>query len=222
MSLSVIEDETVQRKKFSLNEYLENIDALLIKTNKVIETHEKSSNKLSGVRDLKGIRKGLQNLKDKAPRLTKIKKTVKRKVNEDGTRKLTFFEKKVKISEELAKFLDIEDGIPLSRIDVIRAITAYIHIKPDEKRERVLEWSYLNKEGRNLQSPENGTIILPDETLSKLLRYDNFKQRVKNGKEYHTVKLESGEKESQLLTDDRLRYTTVQRLIGIHLSSPIN
>ena len=61
--------------------------------------------------------------------------------------------KPTKISDELAVFLGRESGTLMARTDVTKQITAYVR-------------------SNNLQAKENGRLILADDKLKKLLKYD--------------------------------------------------
>ena len=70
-----------------------------------------------------------------------------------GNRAPSGFVKPTKISDELAVFLGRESGSLMARTDVTKQITAYVR-------------------SNNLQAKENGRLILADEKLKKLLKYD--------------------------------------------------
>lgn len=74
-----------------------------------------------------------------------------KKKRRQGTRTPSGFVKPTLISSELAKFLGKEDGTLMARTEVTKQINAYI------------------KEHK-LQDPKNGRIIVPDATLTKLLK----------------------------------------------------
>jgi upstream activation factor subunit UAF30 len=63
------------------------------------------------------------------------------------------FLKQVSISKEMAKFIGCDAGELKSRVDVTKAICAYI-------------------KGNNLQNPKDRREILPDSKLKKLLRIE--------------------------------------------------
>ena len=70
-----------------------------------------------------------------------------------GNRAPSGFVKPTKISDELAVFLGRESGTLMARTDVTKQITAYVR-------------------SNNLQAKENGRLILADDKLKKLLKYD--------------------------------------------------
>jgi hypothetical protein len=70
-----------------------------------------------------------------------------------GNRAPSGFVKPTKISDELAVFLGRESGTLMARTDVTTQITAYVR-------------------SNNLQAKENGRLILADDKLKKLLKYD--------------------------------------------------
>lgn len=85
--------------------------------------------------------------------LQKSKRT--RKTN--GDRAPTGFEKPTPITAELATFLEKPTDYQMSRVDVGRAITNYI-------------------KKHNLQNPQNGKYIIPDQALATLFRLEENEQ----------------------------------------------
>jgi hypothetical protein len=71
------------------------------------------------------------------------------------------------------------------------------------------DWRHLNDGSRNLQDPLKKTRILPDENLSRLLRVDEYKDRIARGEEYY----KNGK---ELVPDDHIYYWTIQRLLKRH------
>lgn len=84
-----------------------------------------------------------------------LKKVMKKKGGEKkrGVTNSGFF-KEVKITEDLAKFMQCKPDELKSRVDVTRFICKYVKDK-------------------NLQDQENKKIIVPDEPLKKLLKHDS-------------------------------------------------
>jgi chromatin remodeling complex protein RSC6 len=182
------------------------------------EVDRKSRSKENGVRPLQKARKMIEIMRKELPHVTRSKEAKMAL----STRKNTSsgFTIKYYVSEELANFLQIDASIDtVSRVDVTRAICVYSHLKPDEQREETLEWAYLNPGGeRDLQNPANKRTILPDKTLSALLRYDNYKRDVKAGKiKQKTTDKITGIKGQKVLTESALNYNTIQPLISHHL-----
>lgn len=130
------------------------------------------------------------------------------------------FIKPMKISDELREFLDVNDkSEKFSRTEITRAICYYIKPNADSKKSaQGKDWSYLNDGSRNLQNPADKTRIIPDEKLSKLLKYDEYVERVKDGKELKNSKErdDSGNKIKVVITDVGLTYYIIQRLLKNH------
>ena len=80
-----------------------------------------------------------------------------KKKRRQGTRTPSGFVKPTLISSELAKFLGKSDGTLMARTEVTKQINGYI------------------KEHK-LQDPTNGRIIIPDDTLTKLLKIKKDEQ----------------------------------------------
>jgi len=89
----------------------------------------------------KGITKQMKSLK---------KENQKHKAKKNISKKPSGFAKPTKVSNELCKFLNKEEGTQMARTDVAKALTKYIQTN-------------------NLQFSENKQIILPDEKLKTLL-----------------------------------------------------
>ena len=128
--------------------------------------------------------------------------------------------KKYTISDALADFLGVDHNSQYSRIDITCAICAYAHIKDDEDRDKILQWAYLNPEGkRNLQNPRDKRAIIPDKHLKKLLKYEKYQKDVKAKKITKKIKnKETGEITKIPVDNDFLYYWVIQRLISVHLS----
>ena len=89
----------------------------------------------------KGINKQMKTMK---------KENQKYKTKKSQTKKPSGFAKPTKVSSELCKFLNKEEGTQMARTDVAKALTKYI-------------------QSNNLQFSENKQVILPDEKLKNLL-----------------------------------------------------
>ena len=128
--------------------------------------------------------------------------------------------KKVAISPALAKFLQLGKGEQVSRSEVNSAVTMYINVKdleavPAEKQKWLKRMNPGGK--RNLQDPENGSIIVPDKALAELLNYAAYQKRVKAGKQIWNRKNKAtGEKADVVEESDRLTYSVVQHLLAPH------
>lgn len=196
------------RKKVTMENYLERYDELL----KILdgEVERKQREREKGARIFRSIRKTVRELKSDAPKLANSKRKVS-----TGEKRVSGLELKCHITDELADFMKLEHGSTPSRNDITNAICAYIHLKPDETREQVLEWSHLNPGGkRNLQNPQDRMKIIPDNALSKLLGYEQYKNDVLQGKvKETTTNKKTRKRETVTVTDPSLKYYVVQRLI---------
>jgi hypothetical protein len=206
-----------ERRKITIKTHNSDYDSLIEELDKTID--HKSKHKEKGIRTLRRVRKRLIRMKKDVPLV--IKSTRKRKNKEGNTN--NGFGIKYNISEELSTFLNVEEGTTLSRSDITRAICVYSNIKEDEKREDVLRWKYLNDKQRDLRAKDKKMCIVPDKPLSKLLRYDEYKKKVKGGLVTKNVKVEDEDgnivKEAVKVTDDSMYYHVIQKLIGVHLST---
>lgn len=207
-----VEREPKKKVKPTLVSHLEKYEELMTALDDAILTMSKE--RIRGVRTLQRVRKMVAVLKKEVPKIAKGKFKIKNPNRKNG------FSVPCKISRELAEFIgvDADSTETLSRVEVMTAIRAYIHIKPDETRGEVLRWQYLNPgRKRNLQDPENGMIVHPDEKLSELLGYPKYKKRVKAGKEMMKHKSKDGETTLIPITDPSLKYWVITRLIGKHI-----
>lgn len=173
-----------------------------------IDRLKESTEKVKGARFLSKIKKQLSDVNRQVPRI-RNGRAKKRVVKGNSGIK-----KPKEISDELADFLKVERGTLLSMADVTSAVCTYIRVKDDETNPEKLEsrkrWIGLNPGGkRNLQDQESKKNIIPDEALSKLLRYEKYQEDVANGKV--TVKSTGA-----VVTDDRLNYCVLQKLIAPH------
>jgi len=193
----------------TLESYTAQLEDIVNSLNTEIEKLKTSGNK--GVKFLKSIRNSVLVAKKRAPKLAKQKR--RKSPNAKSGFKIPH-----NVSDELRSFLKLKKGDQISRVDTTRALTVYIHLKTDEKREAILKWARLNPEGkRNLQSATDGTIILPDAKLKKLLRFDEYVKAVKAGKVMCRRKnKETKEVEERLQEDTNLHYYTIQKLIQHH------
>lgn len=173
-----------------------------------IDRLKETTEKVKGARFLSKIRKQLSDVNRQVPRI-RNGRAKKRVVKGNSGIK-----KPKEISEELADFLQVERGTLLSMADVTSAVCTYIRVKDDETNPEKLEsrkrWIGLNPGGkRNLQDQSSKKNIVPDEALSKLLRYEQYQKDVAAGKV--TVKSTGA-----VVTDDRLNYCVLQKLIAPH------
>ena len=82
--------------------------------------------------------------------LNTARKAAEKKRQRKANRKPSGFAKPSSISSELSKFMSKEEGVQVARTEVTQFIIKYI-------------------KDNNLQNPENRKMIMPDDTLKKLL-----------------------------------------------------
>lgn len=177
---------------------VENLGEILEIVNKEIDRSEKSTEKTKSLRTLRKIKKRVERLKKDVPK-------IKRKNTRTDYSNNTFCVP-MKISKELSNFLN-HPG-PLSRDEVQCAISAYINIKIDEERDKILRWKHLNTIERDLRDETNLSIIIPDDKLSKLLGYDEYVKQVERGKIIN--------KKGDVVTNSDLKYCIVTKLLQKH------
>lgn len=204
--------EKKKSKIVTLEKYIESFDELINILDVEIEKLQKTRE--PGSRKFRKIRKNLLKLQKQAPR-------VRRSVRAYDPNRVSGFDVKCNISKELASFLKVSPSEKLSRNEITSALSAYIHLKPDEKRDNILRWKHLNVNGtRNLQDPNKKSIIIPDKKLGNLLKYDSYIQDVKNGK----ITQKKRDKKTLIqypvqVTDPSLKYSVLQKLISPHIIS---
>lgn len=104
----------------------------------------------------------------------------------------------VTVSRELLSFLHLKDGEKISRADVTKAICDYV-------------------KSRNLTSPNDKQLIIPDKALSDLLHYTDYQQKVAAGCHFWNRRnKETGVYEDVLETNDRLTFFNLQYLLKGH------
>lgn len=200
----------------SVSDALENVISQLSgEISRLKETTEKTK----GIRFLSKVRRELNSINKQVPRI-KNGKAKKRIVKGNSGIK-----KPKEISDELADFLQVERGTLLSMADVTSAMCTYIRVKDDEKDQDKIEtrnrWIHLNPNGeRNLQDQASKKNIVPDEKLEKLLRYNEYKEKVANGKITAIRKKEEG-RVVVTVTDDSLNYCVLQKLITVHFPKEV-
>lgn len=94
-----------------------------------------------------------QQIKNVEKSVKKEQKILKKEVDKNknkGNKKPSGFAKPTKVTNDLCKFMNREEGSEIARTDVTKAIIQYI-------------------ESNNLQNSENKKIIFPDEKLKTLL-----------------------------------------------------
>lgn len=202
------------RKRATIEGHIEKYDKILALLDSEID--RKSREKEKGARAFRKVRKIVVQMRKELPVVTRSKAArMQSSLRKGTTSGITI---QCQISEELANFLKVPPETRISRVDATRALCAYAHWKDDEKREEILRWQHLNPTGkRNLQNPQDKKSIIPDKALVKLLRYENYKKDIKNGKVTKKIKdKETGKTNVVQMTDDTLYYWVIQKLITIH------
>jgi chromatin remodeling complex protein RSC6 len=100
-----------------------------------------------------------QQIKGVEKNVKKEQKAMKKEIDKNknkGNKKPSGFAKPTKVTNDLCKFMNKEEGSEIARTDVTKAIIQYI-------------------ENNNLQNSENKKIIFPDEKLKILLGLDEKK-----------------------------------------------
>jgi chromatin remodeling complex protein RSC6 len=196
-----------KKKKATLESVMKDLEATILFVDNEIDKRKKTLQQNKGLSTFRNVKRNLEKIKKNLPKIAK--KTRSRENIKNN------FNTPVSISDELASFLGVEEGKKFKREDIICGIFSYINFKADEKRERMLDWKYLNSDDegnpvRDLRSTEQKNIIIPDEKLSKILDYDSYVREFGEG----NVKNKKGV--SPL--DDKLRFTVVVKLIQKHIS----
>lgn len=175
--------------------------------------HEGGKCPYKAIQHLKSLQHELQYLSNRIAPLIKPRRKQVDKAN-------NILMKKVNVSPALAKFLQLGKGEQVSRSECNAAVTMYINVKDMDAvlPERQKWLKRMNPKGeRSLQSKENGSVIVPDKTLSDLLDYPAYQKRVAAGKHFwNRVNKETGLREKVAETDDRLTYAVVQHLLAPH------
>jgi hypothetical protein len=202
--------KTGPREKPTMEGHIANYNKLFTMLDE--EISRKSREKEKGVRVLRSVRKTLDKMRKELPKVARSKAA---KIKSSSGRRggITI---QLSISPELCEFLQLPENSKITRLDATRAICVYSHLKDDEKREELLKWKHLNPKGkRNLQSGQDGRIIIPDSKLSKLLKYKQYQKDVSKGKILKKTK-----KDGKIVmvpeATDSLYYYTIQRLLSPH------
>jgi hypothetical protein len=172
------------------------------------EIDRKSKEREKGIKTLRKTRKKIVALRKGVPRIVRY--------SYNRTSRTGSFDKTYAISKEFATFLKVPPSTKLTRIDAARAICVYAKTKKDEARQAVLRWHYLNPKGRDLQVKNT---IVPDKVLSDILKYERYRQDVADGKVFKNVRdKDTGLRKRVVVTDDKLYYWVIQKLLSQHLS----
>uniref|UniRef100_A0A6C0JRN8 Uncharacterized protein n=1 Tax=viral metagenome TaxID=1070528 RepID=A0A6C0JRN8_9ZZZZ len=198
----------------SFNEYMATLTVNL--EHRIAELEKMHDEKKCPHKAIQHLRSMLKETEYMQKRITPLIKPKRKQTD----KKNNILMKKVAISPALAKFLQLGKGEQVSRSEVNSAITMYINVKnldavPAEKQKWLKRMNPGGK--RNLQDPENGSIIVPDKALSELLNYAAYQKKVKAGKQVWNRKNKAtGEKEDKVEDSDRLTYSVVQHLLAPH------
>jgi hypothetical protein len=204
--------EIPKRKKVTPREYVDSINDLLSRLEGIID--EKKRKAKPGVREYRSIKKDLVIIKKNFPKIRWVEH------RRPGKTKSQSFSIPRIPSAKLRDFLKLGPDDKVSQLEVAAALGAYVYIKPDEKREQVLRWKHLNSTGRDLRKPDRVSEILPDEKLAKLLDYDSYVEKVKEGEVFsHRKDKETGRKHMVQITDSKLNRCVILKLIARHLKS---
>jgi len=199
------------KKKAIILSHIQKYDELTLLLDHEIDRRSREREK--GVKLLQTIRKKVNKMNVEFRRIEKIK----RKRGGIGGGLVS----KSEVTDELADFLKISSGSQITRNEITNAICVYCHLIPDEKRPQMLVWEKINPKGkRDLQDPNNKSIIIPDKKLSKLLNYKKYIRDVNNKKiTENKVNKETNEKEVIIVTDPSLKYYVMQKLISKQIIS---
>ena len=200
------------RRKVTLESHLADYTELMTLLDSEID--RRAQEKEKGIRVFRTVRKMVKQLEKDTPKIANLKRT-----STSNGRKVSGFTLLCEITDELADFMGVKRGTTPSRAEITNAICVYARLKPGEKRPQMLKWEVLNAGGkRNLQDPNNNMAIIPDETLTKLLKYEQYKEDVKAKKIYANVtNKETKKKERVLVSEAVLYYRVIQILIQPHI-----
>lgn len=198
---------------FTAASYIAKFDEMVATLDDEITSRSKKSD--NSVSVLKRVRKFLISQKATFP---KVMKQSRKRVTNGTAPKNNTFTKPVEITDELREFLQLKQDETVSRVDITRAISVYIKRAEDEKDENKLRWAHLNPDFRNLQG-KGSLAIEPDDTLRELLYFDDYLDRIRAGEITRVVKnKQTNEKETVVVKDETMRYSTIQSLIQRHIN----
>ena len=129
-----------------------------------VETSEDLSSQFEGlIASLNNIKNQMnllqQQIKSVEKNVKKEQQTMKKEIEKNknkGNKNPSGFAKPTKVTNDLCKFMNREEGSEIARTDVTKALIQYI-------------------ESNKLQNSENKKIIFPDDTLKVLLGLDETK-----------------------------------------------
>lgn len=121
------------------------------------------------------------------------------------------------VDPELRKFLGVGEEETLSRLDIVRGINTYVHRKEDRTSETFTRWEHLNppEVNRDLRNEKTKSIIELDETLTRVLKYDEYVAAVKAGEVKTRRKVQgSNSKALVVKTDWRCTFPIIGHLVS--------
>jgi chromatin remodeling complex protein RSC6 len=153
----VLDDEPAPKKKTRRVITLESVQAHFAKTQKMIEEQieflrRQEQPKGGGAKGIKFLKSVCKQVKDAAKDVARLYNTKTKRPKRAGTT-ISGFCKPVRIATKMCEFAGWKDNEEHSRIDVTKAICAYVKEK-------------------GLQNPANKREIMADEKLRNLLDYD--------------------------------------------------
>lgn len=153
----VLVDDSAPKKKTRRVITLESVQAHFAKTQKMIEDQiellrRQEQPKGGGAKGIKFLKSVCKQVKDGAKDVNRLYNTKTKRPKRAGTT-ISGFCKPVRIATEMCEFAGWKDNEEHSRIDVTKAICAYVKEK-------------------GLQNPANKREIMADEKLRNLLKYD--------------------------------------------------
>ncbi len=208
----------VVRKGVTVDSVNSKLDIAIAALDKEIELRQKDRTK--GSKSLRSIRKILTSVQTDTKKLSSTKRSRASGANVNAN-KVSGFVLDCVISPELRDFLQLKEGERPTRTDITNALCTYVHIKDGESREQMLKWKMLNPKNRDLQDPTDKMVIIPDDKLKKLLKYDNYVSDVAKGLITKKVKGADGKYENQVVKTPQLKYWVLQKLVQPHVLETI-
>ena len=170
--------DTKQRKRRMVN--YETFRQTIKHANDILdmELTRKAREREGGARPIRKVKKLLERIEMDVPKIAKKPRKPNSKPRVHG------FTTQKQLKPELTEFLNIPRDSRLHQNEIRCALRMYIYKNPNETRDHMLRWNYLNTCNRDLRDPQNLHRIIPDDKLSKLLKYPEYCQRVRDGLEF--------------------------------------
>jgi hypothetical protein len=211
------------KRKIVVTDHIATYNALINDISIEIDKNKKEMKNCS-TRQLQSFLKRLVQLKKQVPYLSKhIQPPVEEGGKVETPAKHNHLQNLCKITPELAFFLQVPNDTLLRRSDIMTALCVYCHLNPDETRENVLKWKYLNPDcARDLRDKElKGGRIIPDEVLNDLLKYDEYTLAIREGKVFKNMRdKETGLKSRVPVTEECMFMWTLSKLVSKHIYTP--